>query len=732
MGIMDLFLWPTDTIIKKIRKIDEAPVTGGLPVGIFRSNAKGFGFVTIEGEEEDYYISKENTAHAFDGDTVIIERIFGQSGRSKEARITAIVTHAVTRVVGTFQKNRTSAFVIPDNGRYNQDIFIPKERRNRTVDGQKVVCQIVRYAKGRYSAEGEIIEILGHRDDPGVDILSIVKDAGVPYEFPAEVLNEAIAVSAPVSRKEMAHREDWREKRIVTIDGDDTKDFDDAVSIERDGDEYILGVHIADVSHYVKEGSLLDKEAQKRATSIYLADRVIPMLPHTLSNGICSLNEGEDRLTLSCIMRFSAKGKLIDRRIAPSVIRVTHRMTYNDVNAILERKEDGLRRKYRDMIEDFETMEELSQKLRRRRQKRGAVDFDFTESKILLDEDGHPTEILPYVRGISQMMIEDFMIAANETVAAVFCEKEIPFLYRTHEKPSRDKIIDLKRFIAKFGLGLHLTGDSVEPKELQKLIKKVQGTSEENLISTLVLHSMQRAEYRTEEIGHYGLAAEYYSHFTSPIRRYPDLMIHRIIKEALEGKMKRKRKSYYTTLLPEIAKNCTAAEKRADDLERDVEKLKKVEYMSDHIGEEFEGLISGVTGWGFYVSLPNTVEGLVPMTSLDDDYYTFSEETYELVGRHFNKRYRLGTPVKVRVAACDEKRRTLDFVVAGRKGEQQERRIRRLPSKKGKGNSQKWYPSKAQKGNPSKAQKRNPSKAGRPLRQRKEYGKRKRAVDRQQ
>ena len=670
MGIKELLRKGRERITTTIRPKVPAkePIPKGLLVGQYMANAKGFGFVSIEDEQEDYYIAKANTAKAFDGDTVIIERITGISGRNKEARITAVVTHAVTQVVGTFEKNRGGAFVIPDNRKYNQDIYIAKDRRHHAVDGQKVVCQIVRYGNDKRAAEGEITEILGHKDDPGVDILSMVKDAGVPYEFPPEVLAEAMEVSEPVTKKELSGRRDLRDQRTVTIDGDDTKDFDDAVSVERDGEDYILGVHIADVSHYVKEGSLLDKEAAKRATSIYLADRVIPMLPHTLSNGICSLNEGEDRLTLSCIMRFDGEGKRIEARVEPSVIRVTHRMTYSDVNKILEDNDSRLKSRYADMTEDFKIMEHLAAKIRRRREESGAIDFDFTEAKIKMDGNGHPVAIEPYERGVSQRIIEDFMIAANEAVAETFFEKDIPFLYRTHDKPSPDKIIDLRRFIAKFGYGFKQENGNVEPKELQRLIKRVQGTPEENLISTLVLRSMQRAEYRTDEVGHYGLAAEYYSHFTSPIRRYPDLMIHRIIKEELSGSLKRRRKAFYMALLPQTAKSATACEKRADDLSRDVEKLKKVEYMADHIGEEYEGIISGVTNWGLYVTLPNTVEGMVPMATLKDDYYTFSEETYELIGRHFNRHYRLGTPIKIRVEGCDEKQRTLDFVVAGQKG----------------------------------------------------------------
>ncbi len=664
MGIKDLVLKKTNKIISKITKKEDPPAPKSLLIGSFHSNAKGFGFVTIEGEDEDYYISKNNTRHAFDGDLVIIERVYESAGKRKEAKITAVKTHAVTSLVGTVVKKHGYFFVIPDNVKYNQEIHIPKDRRNHAVEGQKVICHIVRYASERFDAEGEIMEILGHKDDPGVDILALVRDAGVPYEFPPEVISEAISVSSPVGKKELQHREDLRGIKTVTIDGDDTKDFDDAVSISKEGEDYILGVHIADVTHYVTEGSFLDKEAAKRTTSIYLADRVIPMLPHTLSNGICSLNEGEDRLTLSCIMRFNSKGKQTDSRVTASVIRVTHRMTYHDVNRILEDKDASLINKYSDMHEDFLLMEELSKKLRHRREKRGAVDFDFTESHILMDETGHPYAIEPYIRGTSQMMIEDFMVAANETVASIYFHKEVPFLYRIHGEPSEDKIIDLKRFISKFGYGLRQEDGSVAPKELQHLIANVKGTKEENLISTLVLRTMQRAEYATGEIGHYGLAAEYYSHFTSPIRRYPDLMIHRIIKEDLNGKLKRRRRNFYAINLPNVAKECTAGEKRADDLERDVEKLKKVEYMEDHIGEVFEGVISGVTNWGFYVSLPNTVEGLVPMATLDDDYYVFAEDTYELIGRHFNKRYRLGTPVRIRVAACDTKRRTVDFVTA--------------------------------------------------------------------
>lgn len=661
-------------IIKKFRRNEsedmrvyegEDAVSCDTLLGTFCGHAKGFGFVTVEGEEEDFFVSKENTNNAMDGDTVEIEQVYGGGGKRKEAKITSIINHAVTSLVGTYNKTSGGGFVTPDNRKIHQEIFV-KNASNETIpNGQKVVCRILRYATEHFKAEGAITQILGHKDDPGVDILSLAMQKNVPYEFSKEVMEKAIAVSKPVAEEDYRGRLDLRDVRMVTIDGDDTKDFDDAVSIARDGEEYILGVHIADVSHYVTEGSALDDCARKRAASIYLADRVIPMLPHTLSNGICSLNEGEDRLALSCIMRFNRKGKIVEKHIAETVIKVTHRMTYKHVNRILLHKDARLMRKYADVVDDFKDMARLSKLIRKRREKHGSIDFDFTESKILIDKDGHPYDIKPYVRGISEMMIEDFMISANKAVAEVYFRKEIPFIYRIHDRPDMEKIIDLKRFVAKFGFNLRGDASDMPPKELQRLLYKIKGTPEENLIQILVLRSMQRAEYNVDERGHYGLAAEFYCHFTSPIRRYPDLMIHRIIKEDIHaGKLKRKRKAHYAAILPQVASSSTTCEKRADELERDVDKMKKAEYMTAHIGKVFQGTISGVTGWGIYVALPNTVEGLIPMRSLRDDFYIFEEDSYEIVGEHSGRTFRLGDEIRVRVVSCDKEMHTIDFALA--------------------------------------------------------------------
>ena len=489
----------------------------------------------------------------------------------------------------------------------------------------------------------------------------MIRQYDVPVSFSKDALREAKKVSVPVKKRDVRHRMDLTKVPMVTIDGEDTKDFDDAVSIQRDGRDYILGVHIADVSHYVREDGFLDREARGRGTSIYLTDRVIPMLPRALSNGICSLNEGENRLTLSCIMRIDPKGKVIAHQIVESMICVKHRMTYHDVNEILERGNKKLCVRYADMLGDFFMMEELSKRIRKRRAKRGAVDFEFPEAKIRLDASGHPVSVEAYERGVSQMMIEDFMLSANEAVARDFFDRRIPFLYRIHGKPEEEKVLTLRRLVQGFGLPMGGTGGKAAPKDMQRLLRKAQGHPMESLLSMLVLRSMQRAEYAAENAGHYGLAADYYCHFTSPIRRYPDLIVHRIIKEELHGKLKKKRRAYYNAILPVIAKQTSEAERRADDMERDVDKKKKIEYMADHIGEHFEGRISSVTSWGMYVELPNTVEGMVPMRLLRDDYYEYVEEEHALVGQATNRRFTLGDTVTIRVEAADAEALMLDF-----------------------------------------------------------------------
>ncbi|MBQ2088807.1 MAG: ribonuclease R, partial [Lachnospiraceae bacterium] len=532
--------------------------------------------------------------------------------------------------------------------------------------------QITKYGKAGKSPEGVITEILGHRNDPGVDIMSIIKAYGVPTEFEDKVLKQATTVAKDVSEADMAGRLDLRNVPMVTIDGEDSKDLDDAISLEMDGENYKLGVHIADVTNYVQENSALDVEAKKRGTSVYLVDRVIPMLPHTLSNGICSLNQGEDRLALSCIMTIDKHGKVIDHEIAETVVNIDRRMTYTAVAAILDYVEHSNKQNdetvrppemdiYADFVDMFVMMRELSEIIRRKRDKRGAIDFDFPEAKIIVDEDGHPTDILLRERNMATKIIEDFMLSANETVAKHFYDLQIPFLYRNHGVPDGDKIEKLSIFLGNFGY--HLNGDreNLEPKELQKLLKQVAGKPEADLISKVALRSMQQARYTVDDSSHFGLAAEYYCHFTSPIRRYPDLQIHRIIKENLRNRYNAKRKEHYESLLPMVANETSKLERRAEEVEREVDKLKKVEYLSDYIGEHFTGTVSGVTQWGIYVELPNTIEGMIPVASLKDDYYNFVEDNYELVGEKFNKHYTLGQVLDIEVVECNRDTRTIDF-----------------------------------------------------------------------
>ncbi|MEE1078460.1 MAG: ribonuclease R, partial [Agathobacter sp.] len=521
--------------------------------------------------------------------------------------------------------------------------------------------ELTSYGTKDKKPEGKVVEILGHINDPGVDILSIVKGYELPVEFSEKIMNQVERVSNKVSEADMQGRKDIRDWQMVTIDGEDAKDLDDAVSLTMDGDNYILGVHIADVTNYVQENSALDKEALKRGTSVYLVDRVIPMLPHKLSNGICSLNAGENRLALSCIMTINPKGEVIDHEIAETVICVDRRMSYTNVKKILVDNDTELLEEYKDFVPMFQRMETLAGILRKKRMKRGSIDFDFPETKVILDKNGVPTEIRPYDRNVATKIIEDFMLIANETVASDFYWRELPFVYRTHENPDSEKIKKLSTFINNFGYHIHIGMDEVHPKELQKLLQKIEGTDEEALISRLTLRSMKQARYTTANAGHFGLATDYYCHFTSPIRRYPDLQIHRIIKETLRERMNDQRIEHYNQILDGVSKQSSEMERRADEAERETIKLKKVEYMERHIGEEFDGVISGVMEWGIFVELPNTVEGLVRVTELKDDYYHFYEETYEMVGEVTNKRYKLGQKVRIRVEETDKVMRTIDF-----------------------------------------------------------------------
>ena len=630
--------------------------------GTFQANIRGFGFVMVEGEDEDIFIPGENVNGAFQGDEVECIITGAPGGKRKEGKIVRIVSHQVKKIVGLYEKSKSFGFVRPDNQRYLKDIYIPAGKEMGAMDGHKVVVELTSYGQEHAKPEGKIVEIIGHVNDPGADILSIVKDYDLPTEFPEKVLNQAVRVGKDVSEADCAGRLDLRDWQMVTIDGEDAKDLDDAVSLTMKDENYQLGVHIADVTNYVQEKSALDREALKRGTSVYLADRVIPMLPHVLSNGICSLNAGEDRLALSCIMTVSPKGEVIDHQIAETVIRVDKRMSYTGVSKVLAEEPEALEED-KDFVPMIQKMQELSTILRERRGKRGSIDFDFPETKIVLDDKGKPVEIKPYERNVATKIIEDFMLIANETVAQDYFWQELPFVYRTHDNPDTEKIKKLSTFINNFGYSIHIGQDEVHPKELQKLLQKIDGTPEEALISRLTLRSMKQAKYTTMSTGHFGLATPYYCHFTSPIRRYPDLQIHRIIKDNLRGRMNAKKIEHYDKILPEVAKHSSEMERRADEAERETDKLKKVEYMSERIGEVFEGVISGVTEWGFYVELPNTVEGLVHVTTLVDDYFHYNESTYELVGEVTNIRYKLGQRVHVMVTGTDKILRTIDFRV---------------------------------------------------------------------
>lgn len=630
-------------------------------VGTYQAHVRGFGFVAVEGEDDDIFISEDDTNGAFHGDQVEVTIKSAPDGKRREGKVVRILSHGTTRLVGYFQKNKNFGFVVPDNQRFIKDVFVPLERSKGAVTGHKVVVELTKYGGDNKKPEGKIVEIIGHVNDPGTDIMSIVKGYDLPIEFPEKVLNQAERVAKDVSTADMAGRMDIRDWQMVTIDGEDAKDLDDAISLTKEGENYKLGVHIADVTNYVQEKSALDREAYKRGTSVYLVDRVIPMLPHILSNGICSLNEGEDRLALSCIMTINDKGNVVDYKIAETVICVDRRMTYTSVKKILEEQDEEESKKYEEFVPMFQMMEKVAGILREKRKKRGSIDFDFPETKMVLDEQGKPIELKPYDRNVATKIIEDFMLLANETVAEHYFWQEIPFVYRTHEQPDEEKIQKLAIFINNFGHSMHIANNAVRPKEIQKLLAKVEGTNEEALISRLALRSMKQAKYTPENTGHFGLATTYYCHFTSPIRRYPDLQIHRIIKEDLRGRMNDNRREHYEKILPEVTKQCSERERLAEEAERETIKLKKVEYMEEHIGEVFEGVISSITKWGIYVELPNTIEGLVHVTNMHDDHYDYIEERFEMVGEHTRKVYKLGQTVYIVATGTDRLQRTIDF-----------------------------------------------------------------------
>ena len=634
--------------------------------GIFIGNKKGFGFVEIpDSEEEDIFIPEDCTGGALHMDEVEVELSKKGGDRRREGKVVKVLSHAVAELVGTYERSNHFGFVTADNPKISVDIFIPQGQDSGAQTGQKVVVRLTSYGDGRRSPEGKVTEILGHAGDVGVDVLSVARGMNIPMEFPEKVLRQADRCPDALIPNDFNGRLDLRSWQMVTIDGEDAKDLDDAVSVCREGEYYRLGVHIADVSNYVQGGSALDREALKRGTSVYLVDRVIPMLPERLSNGICSLNAGEDRLALSCIMKIDSQGRVADSRIAETVIRVDRRMSYTVVNRILTEQPPELMEEYRELVPMFFQMNELAGILRKNRSARGAIDFEFPESKILLDRKGHPVEIRAYEQNAATQLIEDFMLMANETVARTYCKKELPFLYRTHENPDTDRMEAVLTFIRNQGIRVEKTSEDITPGGIQKILQQIQGSPKEALISRLLLRSMKQAKYTTGCSGHFGLAAKYYCHFTSPIRRYPDLQIHRIIKDDLRGRMRQEKIAHYAGILEDVALQSSVTERRAQEAERETDKLKIAEYMAGRIGEEYEGIISGVTGWGFYVELENTVEGLVHVSSLEGDYYHFDEENYRLVGEITGREYTLGQSVRIRVKDADVETKTVDFVLAG-------------------------------------------------------------------
>ena len=631
--------------------------------GTFIGHPKGFGFVEIEGQDEDIFIPESDTGTAMHQDKVrIIIRDDKKEGKRQEGVVVKVLERGMPEIVGTYQLNRDFGFVISDNPKFSKDIFIPRKEAAGIKNGDKVIVVITDYGSGNKNPEGKIKENLGNIRTPGTDILAIVKSFGIPSEFPEKVMKQAQRVPDHVLDADRDGRLDLRHLQTVTIDGEDAKDLDDAISLTKEGDIYHLGVHIADVSNYVQYNSALDREALKRGTSVYLADRVVPMLPERLSNGICSLNQGEDRLALSCLMDIDEKGKVVSHQIAETVINVNERMCYTDVKNILEDTDEEAKKRYEALIPMFFMMKELSGILRNSRHHRGSIDFDFPESKIILNAAGKAIDVKPYEANVATKIIEDFMLMANETVAQEYCTEEIPFVYRTHDNPDPEKVESLLTLLHNQGVKIQKAKEEITPKEIQQIIESIEGLPNEAMISRLVLRSMKQAKYTTECSGHFGLAAKYYCHFTSPIRRYPDLQIHRIIKDNLRGRLMREgRTEHYAEILDEVARQSSVCERRADEAERESDKLKKAEYMSYHLGEEFEGIISGVTGWGLYVELPNTVEGLVHVNTLRDDYYVFDQESYELRGEMTKKVYKLGDKVSVRVADADKMLKTVDF-----------------------------------------------------------------------
>ena len=653
-------------IIKTKKGRVMSPNKMGLFVGKFVAHRKGYGFVESDEEfTQDLFIPKDDINGALHNDRVMAEIVTtATEDKRAEGKVIKIIKREVTRVVGLFQENKSFGFVVPDDKKFNQDIFIPKRGFNGAKNDDKVVCEITLWPQENRKPEGKIIEVLGKKGERGVEIDSIIRAHGLPEEFPKKVIDEANYVSSQDLEDEIARRLDLRHLDIFTIDGEDAKDLDDAISIEvLPNGNYKLGVHIADVTHYVREKSKLDKEALKRATSVYLVDKVIPMLPKQLSNGVCSLNPFEDKLTLSCIMEIDENGKVVNSEIAETVINSKARMTYTEVSDILEKDDEKLKQPFAKQVEDFKNAEKLARILMKRRERRGAIDFDFPEAKIILNREGKVVDIKCYERRISNKMIEEFMLVANETVAEHFYWLQLPFVYRIHETPSAEKMEDLNKFIATFGY--HIKGDleDVHPKEIQSLVEKIKGTKEEESISTIALRSMKQAKYSPQCIGHFGLAAKYYCHFTSPIRRYPDLQIHRIIKEQLNNKLNNKRQEQLSHIVEYASTQSSERERAAELAERDVHDFYKACYMADKVGQEFDGVVSSVTSFGMFVELENTVEGLIRLANMRDDYYIYNQETYTIMGERSHKTFKIGDTVRIKVDNVNVDFREIDFAL---------------------------------------------------------------------
>ncbi|MGE5329438.1 MAG: ribonuclease R [Deltaproteobacteria bacterium] len=641
------------------------PEMANMLTGLLQLNERGFGFVIPENGKEDVFVPADYLNGAMNGDKVLVKLKPSKiEGKSAQAEVFKILTRANTKVVGTFEGKKNFGFIISDNKRIG-DVYIPQNMINGAVTGDKVVVDLVEWPEKNRSAVGKIVEILGRKWDPGVDILSIAKAYAIETEFPPEVLEETKTIPDKILEEDIKGRNDFRHLKIVTIDGEDAKDLDDAISIEKlSNGNYLLGVHIADVSHYVKEGNPLDDCAASRGTSVYLVDRVIPMLPPKLSNGICSLNAGVDRLAFTVMMEIDEQGNVVNNEISKSVICVAERMTYKDVTRILEAQDKELMKRYKNHIDDFKIMSELAEILRKKRVIRGSIDFDFPEVKIILNDKGKPVEVKRYEITISNKIIEEFMLICNETVAEKIFWLNMPFIYRIHENPDAEKIDVLDEFL--HGLGLSIKGkSSIHPRALQEVLDKVKGKDEESVVATLMLRSLQQAKYSHKNEGHFGLAAKYYCHFTSPIRRYPDLFIHRVIGEIINNNYSISEKRYkkLMSFSVEAARISSEKERFAEKAEREVEDLKKVEFMVDRVGEEFEATISSVNNFGFFVALDNTIEGLIHVDNLQDDYYVYEARKHCLVGERNNRIFKIGQKVNVRLVKADKEARRLDFML---------------------------------------------------------------------